>query len=225
MSTLAATSTRTGGMTRDERFVIFASSLGTVFEWYDFYLYGSLAAHHRRAVLLGLPAGNARHLRAARLRRGLPGAPVRRHRVRPHRRHRRTQIHLPCHHPDHGSVDLHRRPVAERRDDRHCRARHPDRAAPAAGPRARRRIWRRRHLCGRALAAGQTRLLHLVHPDHRDAWPVPVAAGDPVHPHGDRRTRIRRLGLARSVPGLGRCCSAFRSGSGCASTSRRCSRR
>jgi MFS family permease len=30
-------------MTSDERFVIFASSLGTVFEWYDFYLYGSLA--------------------------------------------------------------------------------------------------------------------------------------------------------------------------------------
>jgi MFS family permease len=43
MSTLAATSTRTGGMTKDERFVILASSLGTVFEWYDFYLYGSLA--------------------------------------------------------------------------------------------------------------------------------------------------------------------------------------
>ncbi len=31
-------------MTADERRVIFASSLGTVFEWYDFYLYGSLAA-------------------------------------------------------------------------------------------------------------------------------------------------------------------------------------
>jgi len=31
-------------MTREERRVIFASSLGTVFEWYDFYLYGSLAA-------------------------------------------------------------------------------------------------------------------------------------------------------------------------------------
>ena len=27
-------------MTPDERKVIFASSLGTVFEWYDFYLYG-----------------------------------------------------------------------------------------------------------------------------------------------------------------------------------------
>ncbi|QDQ29317.1 MHS family MFS transporter [Chitinimonas arctica] len=31
-------------MSREERKVIFASSLGTVFEWYDFYLYGSLAA-------------------------------------------------------------------------------------------------------------------------------------------------------------------------------------
>ncbi len=31
-------------MTREERKVIFASSLGTVFEWYDFYLYGALAA-------------------------------------------------------------------------------------------------------------------------------------------------------------------------------------
>ena len=30
-------------MTREERKVIFASSLGTVFEWYDFYLYGALA--------------------------------------------------------------------------------------------------------------------------------------------------------------------------------------
>jgi len=32
------------GMTKEERRVVFASSLGTVFEWYDFYLYGTLAA-------------------------------------------------------------------------------------------------------------------------------------------------------------------------------------
>jgi MFS family permease len=32
-----------GTMTADERLVIFASSLGTVFEWYDFYIYGTLA--------------------------------------------------------------------------------------------------------------------------------------------------------------------------------------
>ena len=45
----AIDSTSTGsaphhGITKEERKVIFASSLGTVFEWYDFYLYGSLAA-------------------------------------------------------------------------------------------------------------------------------------------------------------------------------------
>src|SRR5882757_1854665 len=43
MSTITAAPARSGGMTKDERFVILASSLGTVFEWYDFYLYGSLA--------------------------------------------------------------------------------------------------------------------------------------------------------------------------------------
>src|SRR5579862_3356755 len=32
------------GIDRAHRTVIFASSLGTVFEWYDFYLYGSLSA-------------------------------------------------------------------------------------------------------------------------------------------------------------------------------------
>ena len=30
-------------MTPDEKKIILASSLGTIFEWYDFYLYGSLA--------------------------------------------------------------------------------------------------------------------------------------------------------------------------------------
>ena len=44
MSTMAATSTKSAGMTKNERFVILASSLGTVFEWYDFYLFGSLAS-------------------------------------------------------------------------------------------------------------------------------------------------------------------------------------
>jgi MFS family permease len=35
---------RSRPMSREEKRVILASSLGTVFEWYDFYLYGSLAA-------------------------------------------------------------------------------------------------------------------------------------------------------------------------------------
>lgn len=39
-----AADSRTKPMTPEERKVIIASSLGTVFEWYDFYLYGTLAA-------------------------------------------------------------------------------------------------------------------------------------------------------------------------------------
>jgi predicted MFS family arabinose efflux permease len=41
---MATVQTASRGMTAEEKKVIFASSLGTVFEWYDFYLYGSLAA-------------------------------------------------------------------------------------------------------------------------------------------------------------------------------------
>ncbi|RZI81141.1 MAG: MFS transporter [Rubrivivax sp.] len=41
-------------MTKEERKVIFASSLGTVFEWYDFYLYGSLAAIIAKQFFSGL---------------------------------------------------------------------------------------------------------------------------------------------------------------------------
>ncbi len=39
----SAIATANRPMTSDEKKIIFASSLGTVFEWYDFYLYGSLA--------------------------------------------------------------------------------------------------------------------------------------------------------------------------------------
>ncbi|RKP49096.1 MFS transporter [Trinickia fusca] len=41
-------------MTGDEKRVIFASSLGTVFEWYDFYLAGSLAAYISKSFFSGV---------------------------------------------------------------------------------------------------------------------------------------------------------------------------
>ena len=45
MATTVAAGSKVGQpMTAAEKKVIFASSLGTVFEWYDFYLYGTLAA-------------------------------------------------------------------------------------------------------------------------------------------------------------------------------------
>ena len=54
-----STSTNAATMTAEERKVIFASSLGTVFEWYDFFLYGSLAAIIAKQFFSGLDAGSA----------------------------------------------------------------------------------------------------------------------------------------------------------------------
>ena len=54
-TTLTHTSARGAGMTGEEKFVIFASSLGTIFEWYDFYLYAVLAPFF---AALFFPAGN-----------------------------------------------------------------------------------------------------------------------------------------------------------------------
>src|SRR5450755_618767 len=55
MTTMTIDRERTGSMTSEERFVIFASSLGTIFEWYDFYLYAVLAPFF---AALFFPPGN-----------------------------------------------------------------------------------------------------------------------------------------------------------------------
>ncbi len=55
MTTIAHPSVQTAGMTGEEKFVIFASSLGTIFEWYDFYLYAVLAPFF---AALFYPSGN-----------------------------------------------------------------------------------------------------------------------------------------------------------------------
>ena len=139
------------------------------------------------AVLRGavLPA-RQRHGGAAfglrDLRRRLPGAPVRRHLLRPHRRSRRPQIHLPRHHHGHGHLDLRGRPAADLRDAsagsrRSCSSL----LAPAAGPGARRRIWRCRDLCGRARAMPATAAMRRqLDPDHGDARLLPVADRHPA---------------------------------------------
>src|SRR6202171_1420377 len=51
-----ATTTMNGAAHAEEKKVIFASSLGTVFEWYDFYLYATLAPFF---AALFFPKGNA----------------------------------------------------------------------------------------------------------------------------------------------------------------------
>jgi MFS family permease len=50
---------RTGGMTSEQRLVIFASSLGTVFEWYDFYIYGTLAVFLAKYFFSNVPSNVA----------------------------------------------------------------------------------------------------------------------------------------------------------------------
>jgi MFS family permease len=54
-----ATAAAARPMTAEEKKVIFASSLGTVFEWYDFYLYGSLAAVIAKQFFGGLDPTSA----------------------------------------------------------------------------------------------------------------------------------------------------------------------
>jgi MFS family permease len=55
MSSISATgAAHASALTQGHKKVIFASSLGTVFEWYDFYLYGSLAAIIAKQYFSGL---------------------------------------------------------------------------------------------------------------------------------------------------------------------------
>jgi MFS family permease len=56
---MASNSISHAPMTGEEKKVIFASSLGTVFEWYDFYLYGSLAAIIAKQFFAGLDPTSA----------------------------------------------------------------------------------------------------------------------------------------------------------------------
>ncbi len=183
MTSTTITPARSEGMTKDERFVIFASSLGTVFEWYDFYLYGSLAAIIGAQFFSAYPESTRNIFALLAFAAGFlvrPFGAIVFGRVGDIVGRKYTFLVtilimglstfivglLP-------NASLHR----------HRGSDHPDRAAPAARPCAGRRIRRCRDLRRRTLAARQARLLHLVHSDHRDARPVPLAAGDPVHPH------------------------------------------
>ncbi len=56
MTTTTATGFTERGMTSEERMVIFASSLGTVFEWYDFYIYGTLGVFLAKYFFANVPA-------------------------------------------------------------------------------------------------------------------------------------------------------------------------
>ena len=214
---------KAGGMTKDERFVIFASSLGTVFEWYDFYLFGSLAsiigaqffgvidpatnqpmftqATRDIFALLAFAAGFIVRPFGAIVFGRIGDIVGRKYTFLVTILIMGLSTFIVGLLPNAATIGI-AAPIILIAP------------APAAGSRARRRIWRCGDLRGGAFAAWQARLLHLVHSDDGDARPVPVAAGDPVHPHDPRRSGIRRIGAGAFRSWSRSSCSASRSGSG-----------
>ena len=186
--------------------VIFASSLGTVFEWYDFYIYGTLApilaAQFFSGVnptaafiftLLAFAAGFAVRPFGA-LFFGRLGDLI----------GRKYTFLITMTLMGVGTFFIGVLPDLRRVG--HRRADHADRPAPGPGPRARRRIRRRGDLRRRACPEEQARLLHLVDPDHGDARPVHGAAAScsaSAPAMGETDFVGRSLGLAHSVPAVG----------------------
>src|SRR5690242_12585999 len=56
MSSVTAARGQSAAMSSEQKKVIFASSLGTVFEWYDFYIYGTLGAYLAKYFFANVPA-------------------------------------------------------------------------------------------------------------------------------------------------------------------------
>ena len=206
---------------RQDVLVIGASSLGTIFEWYDFYLYGLLAAIISAQFFSGVNETTGFIFALAAFAAGFA--------VRPFGalvfgrigdlvgRKNTFLVTMGLMGLSTFLVGL----LPSYASDRRRRADPAGRAAAAPGPGARRRIWRRGDLCRRACAGRDARLLHQLHPDHRDARPVRRAAGGDRHPHRARRGGVRRLGLADPVPALDPAARRSRCGSGCSSTKAR----
>ena len=206
--------TSPGTPRQSDRLVIFASSLGTVFEWYDFYLYGLLATIISAQFFSGVNETTGFIFALAAFAAGFA--------VRPFGAILfgrigdlvgRKNTFLVTMGAD-GPFDLRGRASAELCQRRSRRSDPSGRAPAGPGPGAGRRIWRGGDLCRRACAAGAARLLHQLHPDHRDARPVRGFARRDRNPDLDGRGGIRRMGLAAALPGLDPASRACRSGSG-----------
>ena len=109
---MATADAQSQGITAEERKVIFASSLGTVFEWYDFYLYGSLAAIIAKQFFAGTDPNTAFIFALLAFAAGFLVRPFGAIVFWSLRRHGGTQIHLPSHHSAYGRLDVYRRSAA-----------------------------------------------------------------------------------------------------------------
>ena len=218
-STLPASAT---GIDKAHRQVIFASSLGTVFEWYDFYLYGSLAAIISKQffsgvnettgfifALLAFAAGFAVRPFGALVFGRLGDLVGRKHTFLITIVIMGLSTALVGVLPSYATVGV---------------------IAPVA-------LIALRLLQGLALGGeyggaatyvgehappGKRGLLHELDPDHRDAGTVPESRGDTAVPQLARR-RVRYLGLAHPLPGVDRAARRSRCTSACSWRNRRCS--
>ncbi len=180
--------------------VIIASSAGTAFEWYDFFIFGSLAPVISKSLLCWARSDSCAARGLGLVCCGLRLPPPWRADLRRRRRPARPQGRLPHHGQPDGRSDLPYRPPSHLCPSRNTR---PDAAHPAADPAgdcAWRRIWRCRHLRRRACAKGQARRI-----DGMDSVIGVVRAAcrtprDRRHAHVDRRRCLCCLGLADPLP-------------------------
>ena len=181
MAAAAGSEVRSGGMTKDERLVIFASSLGTVFEWYDFYMYGSLAGFSARNssppsaatrdifALLAFAAG-FRYVHSAPSSSDASATSI----------GRKYTFLVTMTLMGVGTFFIGLLPGTS--SHRLCSAGHADRCCGWS------RAWRSvanmvaPPPMSRSTLLRQTRLLHVVHSDHRDARPVSSLLLILVHP-------------------------------------------
>ena len=208
---------RSRPMSREEKRVILASSLGTVFEWYDFYLYGSLAAIIGAQFFSQYPEATRNVFALLAFAAGFL--------VRPFgalvfgrlgdlvgRKYTFLITILIM-----GLSTFLVGCLPSYEFDRVHRARRADCIAHGPGSRPRRRVWRCGDIRRGACASRQARLLHELDPDHRDTRSPALAHHHHVHAdlcerqlcRGDDGCRsedyaLRGLGMAHSVPGLDR---------------------
>ena len=198
----------------EERRVIFASSLGTVFEWYDFYLYATLAPFFAG---LFFPPGNDTAALLSAFATYAAGFLVRPFgaivfgRIGDLVGRKYTfLVTIVVMGASTFAVGL----LPTLRLDRLRGAAPAGQPAPAAGPGARRRIRRRRHLRRRACAPERARLRHQLDPDHGHARLLPLAAGHRPLPRLARRRELSRAGAGASRSWSRSSCWPSRSTSG-----------
>jgi hypothetical protein len=110
---------------KSHRRVIFASSLGTVFEWYDFYLYGSLSVIIAKHFFSGVNETTGFIFALLAFAAGFFVRPFGALFLRQAWRSHRSQVHVLGHDRHHGRIDRVGRSVAKLRFDRRHSADHP----------------------------------------------------------------------------------------------------